>query len=356
MEKLWLNSADSHVLEPDDLWERALPAALRDRAPRCVRDNGRETVYVDGQVVRRDPLDFADAMRPPGALDHHIRLKDLDDQGIWGEVVFPSRGLWTAVMTDPVLAHECIKVYNDWLKSDFLSLSPRLVGAAMVSMLDTDDAVAELRRAADLGYQTVFLAATPPPGREFNMDVWEPLWAAAEEADMTVSIHIGTGADTVVARGPGGAVINYVETLFPAQRAVAQLVASGALDRHPGLRVLIAEAGCAWVPALADRMDEAYRQHGMFVRPKLSMLPGELVRRQVYASFQHDETAIGAVTAMNYTNVLWGSDYPHLEGTFPRTQEVVTELFAGVDPGVRDLITRRNFTDLFTVPALPATV
>ncbi|MFJ9445192.1 amidohydrolase family protein [Kitasatospora sp. NPDC101235] len=350
MQKLWVNSADSHVLEPDDLWERSLPAALRPRAPRSERKDGRETVYVDGQVVRRDPLDFADAMRPPGALDHRIRLRDLDEQGIWGEVVFPSRGLWTAVMTDPVLAHECIKVYNDWLKSDFLSLSPRLVGAAMVSMLDTDDAVSELHRAAGLGYQTVFLAATPPPGREFNKEVWEPFWAAAAEARITVSIHIGTGADTVVTRGPGGAIANYVETLFPAQRAVTQLAASGVLDRHPDLRVLIAEAGCAWVPALADRMDEAYRQHGMFVRPKLSMLPSELVRRQVYASFQHDGTAIGAVTAMNYTNVLWGSDYPHLEGTFPRTQEVLTELFDGVDEEVRDLIIRDNFEKLFSVP------
>ena len=170
-----------------------------------------------------------------------------------------------------------------------------------------------------------------------------------------MSIHIGTGADTVVVRGPGGAVINYVETTFPGQRAVAQLVASGALDRHPGLRVLIAEAGAAWVPALADRMDEAYRQHGMFVRPKLSMLPSELIRRQVYASFQHDERGRrGDGDGLHQRAV--GHDYPHLEGTFPHTQEVVTELFAGVDPEVRDLITRRNFTDLFTVPALPATV
>lgn len=354
MAKLWVNSADSHVLEPDDLWERALPVALRPRAPRSVRENDREIVSVDGTVVRSDPVDFADAMRPPGALDHRIRLRDMDDQGIWAEVVFPSRGLWTAVMTDPVLARECIAVYNDWLRSDVMSRSPRLIGAAMVSMLDTTDAVTELRRVAGLGYRVVFLAASPPPDRAYHSEVWEPLWATAEEAGITIGIHIGTGADTVVTRGPGGAIANYVETLFPAQRAVTQLVASGALDRHPGLRVLIAEAGCTWVPALADRMDEAYREHDMFVRPKLSMPPGELVRRQVYASFQHDETAPATVTALNYRNVLWGSDYPHLEGTFPNTQEVLTKLFANVDDDVRRLITHDNFATLFPLPERPS--
>jgi predicted TIM-barrel fold metal-dependent hydrolase len=130
---------------------------------------------------------------------------------------------------------------------------------------------------------------------------------------------------------------------------VAHLVASGALDRHPTLRVFIAEAGASWVPALGDRMDEGYRQHGMFVRPQLSMLPSELIYRQVYTSFQHDKTAITAVTSMGYRNVMWGSDYPHLEGTFPETQKVLTELFEGVPDDVRESITLDTLGDLFGV-------
>jgi predicted TIM-barrel fold metal-dependent hydrolase len=132
------------------------------------------------------------------------------------------------------------------------------------------------------------------------------------------------------------------------------MVAGGALDRHPGLRILIAEGGAAWVPAIGDRMDEAYRQHGMFVRPKLSRLPSEIIHEQVYASFQHDKSAVQVVAATGYRNVLWGDDYPHLEGTYGHTQETLRGLFADASPEVRDRITAGTFNELFKVPAQTA--
>lgn len=351
MDKIWANSGDSHTLEPHRLWKDALPARLADRAPWTERADGRETVYVDGQVMRRDPISFTDAMRPPGAEDVTVRLTDLDDQGVWGEVVFPSRGFWTSNMSDPELARECARAWNDWCAADFMSASPRLVPTAIISVLDTDDAVAELQRAVGLGFQTVYLPSAPPPDRLYNSDVWEPLWSAAQEANVPIAFHIGTGtAPLVMVRGAGGAVINYVETTVPGQRVVTHMVASGALDRHPRLRIFIAEAGAAWVPALADRMEEGYRQHDMFVRPKLSRSPRDIVFEQVYTSFQHDRTALEAVAYMGYDKVMWGSDYPHLEGTFPNTQKVLHGLFADVDETVRRRVTEGTFAELFRVP------
>ncbi|CAJ61280.1 MULTISPECIES: amidohydrolase family protein [Frankia] len=349
-DKIWASSADSHVLEPLDLWKRALPAALAERAPWTVRDDNRETVYVDGQVMRRDPISFSDAMRPPGAEDVSARLQDLDEQGVWAEVVFPSRGLWISNMSDAELSRECARAWNDWCAADFASASARLLPSAIVSALDVADAVSELGRAKELGFQHVYLPTTPPAGMPYNNEIWEPLWAAAAEAGMALSFHVGTGASPVVARGPGGAVINYVETTMPGQRVVTHLVASGALDRHPDLRIVIAEGGCSWIPALADRMDEGYRQHDMFVRPKLSRLPSEIIFRQVYTSFQHDRSAVPTVEALGYDKVMWGSDYPHLEGTFPNTQKVLHELFDGVDQAVIDRITEGTMRELFDLP------
>jgi predicted TIM-barrel fold metal-dependent hydrolase len=133
-----------------------------------------------------------------------------------------------------------------------------------------------------------------------------------------------------------------------------KVVASGALDRHPDLKVLVSEGGATWVPFLADRMEEGYRQHAMAVRPKLKRSPKEIVYSQVYASFQHDESAIGAMTAMGFNNVMWGSDYPHMEGTWGHTQDTLHHLFGDVDPKVRDRITRGTFEELFPgVPELP---
>ena len=128
---------------------------------------------------------------------------------------------------------------------------------------------------------------------------------------MVIAFHIGTdpvdmtvggasGGAGMVYRGPGGAVLNYAETTFSGQRAAMKMVASGALDRHPDLRVLISEGGATWVPFLGDRMVEGYRQHHMAVRPKLSRSPKEILYTQVYASFQHDETAVAAYEHMGY--------------------------------------------------------
>jgi predicted TIM-barrel fold metal-dependent hydrolase len=151
----------------------------------------------------------------------------------------------------------------------------------------------------------------------------------------------------VTYRGPGGAVMNYTETTFGGQRAVMKVVSCGALDRHPDLKVLVSEGGATWVPFLADRMEEGYRQHSMAVRPKLKRSPKEIMYSQVYASFQHDESAVGAVTGMGYNNVMWGSDYPHMEGTYGHTQLTLRHLFDGVDEKVKDRILIGTFEELF---------
>jgi predicted TIM-barrel fold metal-dependent hydrolase len=220
-----------------------------------------------------------------------------------------------------------------------------------VPLLDIDDAVAELRHAAELGLHLVSLPTGVPEGvDDWHYDTWEPLWAAAEDTGMVLCFHIGsdgTAEGPTVFRGPGGAVLNYVETTYGGQKVATKLVASGALDRHADLRVLISEGGATWVPFLGDRMNEGYRQHGMFVRPTLSMLPKELLYRQVYASFQHDESAPAALTAMGYPNVMWGSDYPHLEGTYGHTQKTLHELFDNLDPAASERIRFGAFKELF---------
>jgi predicted TIM-barrel fold metal-dependent hydrolase len=342
-EKIWANSGDSHVMEPEDVWTSRLPAALAGRAPVTVKSERHEAVTVDGQQVFRTLNSFAEAGRAPGAFDMAQRLVDMDNEGVVNQILFPSMGLWVYRITDPELFAACAAAYNDWLANDVMSISPRLVGVAMLSMLDTTDAVEELRRAKSMGYHAVMMATTPPEGREYNTPVWEPLWAAAAEADMTLAFHVGTGADPRMFRGAGAVVVNYVETFVPGQRTVTMLTASGVLDRYPNLRVFIAEGGASWVPALADRLDEGYRQHGAFAEPKLSRLPSEIICSQVYASFQHDRSAVPALDAMDYPNVLWGDDYPHLEGTFGHTQQTLHDLFDGVDADVTERILRTNF-------------
>jgi predicted TIM-barrel fold metal-dependent hydrolase len=391
-DKIWVNSGDAHVLEPDDLWHQRMPADLAVRMPRSEKiDDRTEVLHVDGRSFRRqigrnpvmtaEDLEAAGTLvadsphrqagmtftemggfgRPPGAWDVQLRLKDLDNEGIWGEIVYPSIGLWNGLIKDPGLYREGVRVLNDWLKETFIDVTTRSIPAAEISTRSVEDAVAETIRVADMGFKAISLPATLDDDGidNWNHDMWEPLWATVEETGMVLGVHVGSDATDpsdgpgVVYRGPGGAVLNWVETAFGGQRAATMLVACGALDRHPGLKLLISEGGATWVPFLADRMDEAYRQHGVFVRPKLSRPPSEIIYEQVYASFQHDRSAVQAYVAMGYENVMWGSDYPHLEGTFGHTQKTLHELFDDVTPEVRRRITRGSFEELFPHVSTP---
>ena len=361
--KIWANSGDSHFLEPEDLWTTILPAKQAARMPRSEKiSDDEEIVHVDGESFHRklpaimtkrgaDGLTIAElSVRPPGARDMRERVKDLDHEGVWGEVMYASLGLWSNMINDQTLVREAAHAQNEWMVSEIKSVAPdRLVPAGQMPLLSVDDAVAEIHHIADIGLHIASLPTGVAPGMpDWNDNTWEPLWAAAEEAGIVLGFHIGTdGGSPVVARGPGGAVINYVETTYGGQKVATKLVASGALDRHPNLRVLISEGGATWVPFLGDRMNEGYRQHGMFVRPTLSRLPKEILFSQVYASFQHDESAPAANHAMGYENVMWGSDYPHLEGTFGHTQKTLHELFVDCTPEVRERITNGAFRELF---------
>lgn len=368
--KIWTHSGDSHFLEPPDLWHQIMPRKQADRMPRSERIGAdEERVHVDGTSFTRKLPKILTARgstgetiselssRPPGARDLCARLNDLDDEGIWGEVMYQSIGLWCSLIEDPQLIREAAYAENEWLASEIKSAAPdRLVPAALMPMLEVKDAVAELQHAAAIGLHIVSLPTGNPPGtRDYNDDSWEPLWAAAEEAGMVIGFHIGTdgGDQAAVFRGPGGAILNYVQTGFGGMYAAMKLVTSGALERHPGLKVLVSEGGATWVPYIGDRMNEAYRQHGMFVRPKLARPPKDYLYEQVYASFQHDETAPAASWAMGYRNVMFGSDYPHLEGTFGHTQETLHGLFDGLEPDVRQRISRGAFEELFPHVSAP---
>lgn len=165
---------------------------------------------------------------------------------------------------------------------------------------------------------------------------------------MVMTVHTGSsGEDPIHYHGPGAGTMNYLYASYSGMTMAALMVAPGVLDRHPTLKLLISEAGASWVPFIGDRLNEAYRQHSAFVRDNLSRLPKEILFDQVYASFQHDESAIPTLSAMGYRNVMWGSDYPHIEGTFGHTQKTLHELFDDQPEDVRLRITQGAFLDLF---------
>ena len=154
---------------------------------------------------------------------------------------------------------------------------------------------------------------------------------------MVLVLHTGTGRYNVRGfRGLGGAVMNHTVQACDAFITIMAMVAGGVLDRFPDVHVCTIEGGSSWLAALAERMDEVYEAHAPFVRPKLSMQPSEVIRRQVHCGFQYDRAAIMARSVTGTAALMWGSDYPHHEGTFPRSKEVIAHLFDGIDISEKD--------------------
>lgn len=371
--KIWTHSGDSHFIEPENLWREILPRALAERMPQItqVEKDGRpmEEIRVDGKVFHfptpKIMLKRADGKQTmaelshaaAGARDLKARIADLDQEGVWGEVVYSSAGLWEGMIEDRELIRQAAAAENVWKVAEVQGIAKdRLIAVASVPMRDIDDTVAEVKHAAEIGMYAVSLPSPALPNSKrydesvppLNSDYWEPLWQVLEDTGLVAAFHIGGDAsEHTMYTGPGGAILNYTNSTYSGQRAAMVLVACGALDRHPKLKVLISEGGAAWVPFLADRMEEAYRQHAIFVRPKLNRSPKEIIYSQIYCSFQHEPSAIQALTASGYRNVMFGSDYPHLEGTFGHTQETLRELFAGQPDAVTQRITRGSFQELF---------
>ena len=368
---LWTNSGDSHFIEPRDLFKENLPAELADRLPRSEKvSDAEEIVHIDGKSFRRQLprppqpstaralMEFSEAMQQggEGASKGAVRLEHLDDQGVWGEVVYPSLGLWYGLIDDPHLVAEAARVLNDHVHDELIRTSPRFVPTATLPLQSVELSVQEIHRCADLGFRAIFLPTEPAPSDPYwNDDHWEPIWDACEEAGLVVGVHIGTDADgNRKYKNPGGALLNYLDTSFGGQKAAAQFVAGGALERHPDLRVLISEGGATWAPFIGDRLNEAYRQHHMFNDGRLTKPPKDYIMEQVYASFQHDETAVPAFTGMGFRNILFGTDYPHIEGTYPHTQKVLAEVFDGVPDDVSYRIRIGAFLELFPSVGEPA--
>ncbi|MDH3296253.1 MAG: amidohydrolase family protein, partial [Acidimicrobiia bacterium] len=168
-----------------------------------------------------------------------------------------------------------------------------------MAQIPLDAAVAEVERVANLGFRGVTVPAKPEYGptgmdkRNYNQPEFEPLWSALENADLPLTIHVSTGRDPCAESGPGGAVINYaVHCCAASQEPVANLVASGVLERHPKLRFATIEAGIGWVSWLLEAMDEAFYKHRMWVAPELKDPPSYYYRRQCFASFGEDTSGL----------------------------------------------------------------
>src|SRR5262245_5362071 len=227
------------------------------------------------------------------------------------------------------------RAYNDWL-AEFCRRDPsRLKGIAMISLDDVQDGVRELERAARLGLSGAMITEYPLEDRRYDQPEYEPFWTAAAALGMPLSLHTATRRQGKI-RGAGNltlrdAISRSTKAFYPAT-SLCDMIFSGVFERHPTLRLAIVEFELSWAPHILASMDYTYRERHeeAIVRFKDGTRPSDFFHRNVFLSFQEDAVGIRVRDVIGVDNMMWGSDYPHSESTFPQSRKILSEILAGV--------------------------
>jgi predicted TIM-barrel fold metal-dependent hydrolase len=371
-------SADSHMIEPANLWLDRIDNRFKDRAPRAVTKPDKPGAFFMAEGLRafpvaafgatgRDGEEYAkhmatgyEGVRPSG-WDPVERLKDQDIDGVESEVLYTSLGMPLFGLKDPDLQRACFRVYNDWL-AEFCSHSPqRLLGIPLISLDDIGLAVKELERCRKQDLKGAMIWGSAPDDRPYSSPTYDPFWQAAAELDMPLSLHVVTGGTKSpvwqmvghIAKSekdtPGISQIGtYHFLLADIQVTLYTLVVSGVLERFPKLKFVSAENDTGWLPHFMYRLDHGYNKYwaNAGIR-KLQMTPSDYIRRQVYATFQDDPIGPATWSFFGEDNYMWASDFPHGDCTWPNSRNVIATDFSGVPEKVTSKIVFDNAVKLY---------
>jgi predicted TIM-barrel fold metal-dependent hydrolase len=371
-------SVDDHLIEPPDLFEGRMPAALADRAPRIVEfDNGSQAwVYEEGlfpnvglnAVVGRpkdqwsmDPARF-DEMRK-GCWDIHARVADMDLGGIWASLCFPSliAGFAGAVFSrgkDPELGLACVRAWNEWHHEVWAGTYPdRIIPLQITWLNDPAVAAEEVRRNAARGFKALSFPENPVNlgMPSVHTDHWDPLLAACEETGTVVCLHTGSAAWTA-AQSPGAPLELYA-TLFPVNglAAAADWLWARIPLRFPGLNVALSEGGIGWVPMLLDRLDYIMGHSGTGGSGVWDgdLTPSEALQRNFWFCTIDDPSTLGARERIGVDRIMVEVDYPHADSSWPDTQELLASRLGALPADHVRKLTHDNAARLFRHPLPP---
>jgi predicted TIM-barrel fold metal-dependent hydrolase len=360
---------DTHLTEPPDVWTARMPKALHDRVPHIERQDGRDIWMADGKFLGAPgyySMAGYDGVLPakvpatydeidPAMYEAEERVAFLDEQGIRAQVLYPNvggfgNGYFTRLAAESDLALDCVRAYNDFL-TDWTSVAPdRLVAITALPFWDVDLAVAEMRRCQEAGHRAVNFCNQPsdfgqPPLAHRH---WDPLWAAAQEAGMSVSFHVGGGSMGTQFEDVAGMgwMTNFAKVssliFLDNIRCITDLIFGGVCHRFPDLKLVSVESGIGWLPAMLETFDWQWRGGGVLdEHPEYDLLPSEYFRRQVYGCFWFEEASALEAIARYPDNVLYETDYPHPTCQHPgprspaeRPRDYATRVLGGLSDDV----------------------
>ena len=368
-------SADSHVTEPGDCYVDRIDPRFRSRAPVAADDETMGAVMVIDGGYRVPYGMVAAAGRPAekigpfvhvgwdelhrGGFDPKARLTEQDRDGVAAEVLYPSIGMLLCNHPDADYKKACFDAYNLWLQ-EFQAVSPRrLIGVGQTALRSVAEGIEDLARIRELGLRGAMLpgfAACHADG-DYDDPRWDPFWRAAIELSLPLSFHIlTTGKDQLMSAAFRGPKMNsFLGIIRGCQDVIGTLLFGGVFERHPELRVVCVEADAGWAAHWMYRADHAVDRHRNWLpSAALSRRPSEYFRDNVYLTFQDDWVAFQTTHLVNHERLMWASDHPHSDSTFPLSQQVLADHTAKLAPAVRDAIVWRNCARLYDLDLEPS--
>ena len=376
-----LMSADDHMIEPAHLWVDRVPAKYLDTCPRIVEVDGRQAWSYNGELTYMPmgscrPLQGIDAQGyppapgsanydeiRPGCYDPVERIKDMDIDGVWGQLCFPNFSRFAGHrfflnVKDLDAGNVFLRTYNDYLLDEWCAVAPnRLFGAAILPLHDIDESVAELQRVIAKGAKAIAFSENPTvlglPS--VHTTHWDPLWAIASEAEIPVCMHIGSSSKLVTTSADAPPTVLVSLNGLNSMMAGVDWLLSGVFERFPGLKVILSEGGAGWIPYLLERADKAFHdvrlQRNVTIGQTASSSrpPSELFLDHMYVCLVDEHFALRSLGDIPVDNLLWEGDFPHGDGLWPHNHKYLEEALADVPDADAVKIAETNMRKLLHV-------
>lgn len=365
-------SADSHVMEPPGTYIDRIDHKYRDRAPRVVFTPDRGDTYVIDGMTDTIPMGlvaaagktaeelgvaavkarFEDLHR--GGWDPVARIADQDRDGVYAEIIYPSVGMVLCNHPDADYKKACFDAYNLWISEYCDSNRERLLGCGQTTMRSPQEGIEDLRRIKQMGLRGVMMPGFPEL-EDYDSPIYDEFWAAAVELGLPLSFHILTSRDGVSGKGAfgltrGPKLNGFMTIIRGCQDIMGTLIFGAVFERHPKLKIVCVEADAGWVPHYMYRLDHAFKRHRYWLTAgKLSKMPSEYFRENIYVTFQDDWVAFKVMDLCNPRRLMWANDFPHSDSTWPHSQALLQEHAAGLDTEHKNWLLHDNVAALYGV-------
>lgn len=370
IDDLILVSVDDHVVEPPDLFDGHLPERYHDVAPKLVRNEAGNDVWLyEGQELPNiglnavagrppedygiDPTKFSD-MRP-GCHDIAARIDDMNANGVLGSMCFPSFpqfcGQLFARTEDKDVALAMVRAYNDWHIDEWCGHEPgRFIPLAIPAIWDPEVMADEVRRVAAKGCHAITFSENPEKlgWPSLHSDYWDPFWKACTDTATVVCLHIGSSSQMVMTAAD--APINVMITLQPLNlvQAASDLLWSRVFREFPDVRFALSEGGIGWIPYFLERADYVYQHHKAWTGVDFgSELPSQVFLDRSIFCFIDDAFGLESRHHIGVDRICWECDYPHSDSTWPHSPEQLAKSLGDLTDAEINLITHENAMRFF---------